>query len=79
MLFSAGGDLWVMDTELREPVPVTRGSDAQDGWAFFNPGSSNTVYFLRDTGDRCNVEGRARRSGPALVAQHGVHPHRVDR
>ncbi|MFO1523886.1 MAG: DPP IV N-terminal domain-containing protein [Kiritimatiellia bacterium] len=65
VLFSAGGDLWVMDTELREPVPVTRGSDAQDGWAFFAPGVSNTVYFLRDTGDRCNV-WKAGRADPSL-------------
>jgi tricorn protease len=65
VLFTTGGDLWVMDTELREPVAITRGSDAQDAWAFFAPGASNTVYFLRDTGDRCNL-WKAERADPSL-------------
>ena len=65
VLFTTGGDLWVMDTDLREPVAITRGSDAQDAWAFFAPGASNTVYFLRDTGDRCNL-WKAERADPAL-------------
>ncbi len=54
MCFTAGGDLWMMDTVLREPVAVTKESGIHETEAVFNP-DNDSVYFLRDFGDRVNV------------------------
>jgi tricorn protease len=54
MCFTAGGDLWVMDTVLREPVQVTRESGIHETEAAFAP-DGKSIYVLRDTGDRVNV------------------------
>ena len=54
MVFTGGGDVWVMDTVLREPRPVTTGTADHDSEARFAPDGS-AIYFLRDTGDAVNL------------------------
>ena len=54
MCFTAGGDLWVMDTVLREPVAVTKESDIHETEAVFTP-DNKAICFLRDFGDRVNI------------------------
>lgn len=46
MVVAAGGDLWAMDTELREPVPITRTAVEEREPVFIHDGK--TVLFLRD-------------------------------
>ena len=46
--FIAGGDLWVMDTELREPIQVTK-TDGSEGNPIFAP-DGKSLYFTRATG-----------------------------
>ena len=53
-VFAAGGDLWVMDTVVREPVAITSGTEGQDNFALFSK-DEKAVYFLRDTGDAANI------------------------
>ncbi|MCB1236388.1 MAG: PD40 domain-containing protein [Verrucomicrobiae bacterium] len=48
MVFSAGGDLWAMDTELREPIPVTRTPEEEREPVFSADG--NSLFFIRDSG-----------------------------
>ncbi len=43
--FTAGGDLWVMDTELREPIQVTATDGHESSPVFANDGKS--IYFSR--------------------------------
>jgi Tol biopolymer transport system component len=62
--FTALGNLWVMDTVLREPRQVTGDSGCHDSDAFFTA-DSGSLLFLRDTGDRANL-WRATRGDPAL-------------
>jgi tricorn protease len=64
IVFTSGGHLWVMDTQVREPVSVTAPTDAQDNWAFFSA-EGDRLLFLRDTGDRANL-WEARRADPSL-------------
>lgn len=54
MCFTAGGDLWVMDTVLRDPRPVTSGSGLHETEAVFAPGGKS-ILFLRDSGDAVNL------------------------
>ncbi len=51
--FIAGGDLWVMDTELREPVAITR-TAAEEREPVFSP-DGGTIFFLRDRGHEADV------------------------
>lgn len=46
--FIAGGDLWVMDTELREPRQITRTPEEESPPIF--SADSQTIYFSRRTG-----------------------------
>lgn len=62
LVFTAGGNVWTMDTVLREPQPVTTGSAASDTEAVLAPDGS-ALYFLRDTGERVNL-WRATRQQP---------------
>ncbi len=62
MIFTAGGNVWAMDTVLRDPQPVTSGSVASDTEAVLAPDNA-TVYFLRDTGEAVNL-WRAKRRQP---------------
>ncbi len=49
----AGGDVWVMDTELREPRQVTRTAEEERGIVFAPDGRS--LWFLSDAGGRTDV------------------------
>ena len=60
MVFTAGGNVWTMDTVLRDPHPITTGSAFSDGEAVFAPDAS-AVYFLRDTGEGVNIWRAKRR------------------
>lgn len=60
--FTAGGDLWVMDTVLREPRPVAGGAGTHETEAVFTRDAEN-ILFLRDTGDRVDV-WQAQRGDP---------------
>ncbi len=51
--FIAGGDLWVMDTELREPVPITQ-TPAEEREPVFSA-DGETIFFLRDAGAEADV------------------------
>lgn len=51
--FIAGGDLWVMDTELREPVAITR-TAVEEREPVFSP-DGGTIFFLRDQGSEADV------------------------
>ena len=64
VVFTSGGTLWVMDTQIREPVALTTGSGHQDNWATFSA-NADRIWFLRDTGDRANL-WQAERANPAL-------------
>lgn len=61
--FTAGGDVWVMDTTLREPRPVTSGTLDFDTEAAFSTDRS-CLYVLRDDGLGINL-WRATRSDPS--------------
>lgn len=60
MVFTTGGDVWVMDTVLKEPRQVTRGTLEHDREAVFNADAS-AILFLRDDGLGVNL-WRARRT-----------------
>jgi tricorn protease len=57
--FIAGGDLWVMDTELREPVQVTRTPEAERD-PVFSP-DFESIVFVSEAGGRCDLR-RVRRA-----------------
>lgn len=57
---AVGGDLWVMDTELREPRRVTRTAE-QERQPVFSP-DGHALYFVSDTGGRTEI-WRATREG----------------
>ena len=46
--FTAGGDLWVMDTELREPKQITRTGEDERSPLFAADGKS--IYYITDVG-----------------------------
>lgn len=52
--FTTGGDLWVMDTILREPVAVCNDSATHEREAVFS-NDEKTIYFLRDDGLGVNI------------------------
>ena len=54
MCFTAGGDLWVMDTVLREPQAVTTETGIHEREAVFTP-DKERIFLLRDYGHRVNV------------------------
>lgn len=53
MAFAAGGDIWVMDTELREPVNVTCSAVEESQPLFVDNGKA--MLFLRDHEGAVNV------------------------
>src|SRR5262249_60800052 len=53
MAFIAGGDLWVMDTELREPRRVTQTPEEERHPVFAPDGES--IYFVSDAGGQCDL------------------------
>lgn len=54
MAFITGGDLYVMDTVLCEPVAVDEGSEFQITDLVFSK-DFKTIYYLKDTGDAVNI------------------------
>lgn len=54
IVLAGGGNLWAMDTVVREPVQVTTGQGVMDNWAWFGP-DDKSVFFIRDSGDRANI------------------------
>lgn len=61
--FTTGGNLWVMDTVLREPRQVTTDSGYHDTDAVFAP-DGKSILFLRDSGIGVNL-WCARRGEPS--------------
>ena len=51
--FIAGGDVWVMDTELREPRQVTRTAEEERDLVFAPDGKS--LWFVSDTGGQTDI------------------------
>ncbi len=51
--FIAGGDVWVMDTELREPVQITDTAEEERQVLFAPDGSS--ILFASDSGEQCDI------------------------
>jgi len=54
LCFTTGGDLWVMDTVLREPVAVCGDSSTHEREAVFS-NDGKAIYFLRDDGLGINI------------------------
>lgn len=59
--FVAGGDLWVMDTELKEPKRITN-TPEEEGEPLFSP-DFQTLLFVSDAGGRTDI-WVARRADP---------------
>jgi tricorn protease len=53
MAFIAGGDVWVMDTELREPARVTATAEEERGPVFAPDGK--TLWFVSDAGGQTDI------------------------
>lgn len=53
MAFLAGGDVWVMDTELREPHQVTSTTEEERDLTFAPDGKS--LWFISDSGGQTDV------------------------
>jgi tricorn protease len=51
--FIAGGDLWVMDTELREPVQITRSAE-EENYPVFSP-DNDRILVVSDQGGQCDI------------------------
>lgn len=51
--FISGGDLWVMDTELREPIQVTH-TPEEERDPVFSP-SGETLWFVSDAGGQADI------------------------
>tara|TARA_Y100001934_G_scaffold141856_1_gene170738 strand:+ start:8697 stop:11909 length:3213 start_codon:yes stop_codon:yes gene_type:complete len=62
MSFSAGGDLWVMDTILREPRLVCGSTSSHETEVVFDK-EDETLFFLRDFGDHVGI-WKARKDNP---------------
>jgi Tol biopolymer transport system component len=56
--FAAGGDIWVMDTELREPVAVTR-TPEEERDPVFTP-DHKTLVFVSDQGGQSDLYAATR-------------------
>ena len=59
--FVAGGDIWVMDTELREPKQITH-SPEEERWPLFAP-DGNSLLFVSDAGGQSDI-WQATRANP---------------
>jgi tricorn protease len=64
MAFIADGDLWVMDTELREPRQVTRTPEEESDPVFSPDGKA--LYFVSDSGGQSDIW----KAAPALPAKY---------
>ena len=54
IVFSAGGDLWVMDTVLREPTLICGDTSSHETEAVFS-NENKEIWFLRDFGNRTEI------------------------
>lgn len=54
LTFTAGGDLWVMDTVLRKPKLICGDTSSHETEAVFD-NKNDTVWFIRDFGDRSEI------------------------
>ena len=61
IVFVAGGDLWVMDTELKEPVQVTF-TDEEERDPVFSPDHKSIVY-VSHKGGQCDIWKASRADG----------------
>lgn len=52
--FSSCGHIWLMDTQVKDPVALAEDLRAYDTSPVFSP-DERTLFFLRDTGERSNV------------------------
>ncbi len=59
--FIAGGDLWVMDTELREPKPVTNTPEEERDPVFTPDGDA--IMFVSQMKGQCDLWKAARKDG----------------
>ena len=64
LCFTAGGDLWVMDTVLREPVAVCGDAATHEREGVFSK-NADSIFFLRDDGLGVNI-WKAERSDESL-------------
>ncbi len=64
LCFTAGGDLWLMDTVFREPVQVCGDVATHEREAVFSKDNAS-IYFLRDDGLGVNI-WKAERKDPSL-------------
>lgn len=69
MAFIAGGDLWVMDTELREPIPVTRTPQDERQPLFTADGQA--LYFVGSKGDTFTISKATRVDAKKFWWQNG--------
>ncbi|MCG8602781.1 MAG: S41 family peptidase [Verrucomicrobiales bacterium] len=53
MAFAAGGDIWIMDTELKEPIPITS-TAAEEREPVMSP-DGKQVLFIRDDGTSTDI------------------------
>lgn len=62
MVFAAGGDLWVMDTELKEPVAIAQ-TPAEERDPVFSP-DGESILFVGDRDGRTEIY-QARKGNPS--------------
>jgi tricorn protease len=67
--FIAGADLWVMDTELREPIQVTATAE-EERHPVFSP-DGQTLLFVADRESRCDVYRAVRADNNKAWWQNG--------
>ncbi|MCB1206483.1 MAG: PD40 domain-containing protein [Verrucomicrobiae bacterium] len=69
--FIAGGDVWVMDTELREPVAVTQTPGEEREPVFSADGE--TLFFIRDEGTSVDLWSVKRSNGERYWWQNSAY------
>jgi len=62
MTFTTGGDLWVMDTVLRQPIQITNTTIGHETEAIFSK-DHNTIYYLSDIGTKVELWKATRKDG----------------
>jgi tricorn protease len=66
--FIAGGDVWVMDTELREPQQVTDTAEEERSITFAP--DNKTLLFVSDAGQQCDIWSATREDDEAYWWQN---------